>query len=283
MDPTIPRIPEADTMNGPVRAKSVSFQRPVCMGIRHAFRLAPTHMRAKGGPQLDCRPRLPGGMGTVNATRGAPDPPRRSSSGPWLRRDGIGGHGPVRQPMHPPPDRAHLAARYRRGGVPATPSDTVAGRHEGGLGTALDSRHQDRGCVPGLEPEQQVNSIREGSHADRLGVETPAQRDHVALDDGGRVGRYEGNPAKGRPHEVTVQLVGCPAGNVVDHVHVRYVGRPLIGRSSRVRRPRCSPVSSCVPESRKQHGGREWQVKETGSARGRYTPARRPIWLPARS
>ena len=270
-------------MNGPVRGKSVSFQRPVCMGIRHVSRLAPTHMRAKGGPQLYCRPRLPGGMGTVNATRGAPDPPPRSSSGPWLRRDGIGGHGPVRQPMHPPPDRAHLAPRHGRSGVPATPPDAVTGSQQGGLGAALDPRHEDRGCMPGLEPEQQVNAIREGSHADGLRVEAAAQRDHVALDDGGRVGRYERNPAQGRPHEVTVQLVGCPAGNVVDHVHVRYVDRPLIGRSSRVRRPPYGPVSSCVPVSWKYHGGPEWQVKATGSVRGRYTRARRPMWRPARS
>jgi len=101
--------------------------------------------------------------------------------------------------------------------------------------------------MPGLEPEQQVNAIREGSHADRLGVEPAAQRDHVALDDGGRVGRYEGNPAKGGPHEVTVQLVSCPAGNVVDHVHVRYVDRPLIGRSSRFAARRTAPY---LPASR---------------------------------
>ena len=104
--------------------------------------------------------------------------------------------------------------------------------------------------MPRLEPEQQVNPIREGTHTNRLGVEPTAQSDHVALDDGGRVGRDEGNPAQGGPHEVTVQLMGGPTGNVVDHVHVRYVGRPLIGRSSRVRRPRYGPLSSCVPISR---------------------------------
>ena len=190
------------------------------------------------------------GWGPSTPIGAAPDPPPRRSWWPRLRTDSISGHWPVRQPVDPLPDRTDLAARHRRGGVTATPPDAVTGRLEGGFGPALEPRHDGGRRMPGLEPEQQVNAIRERTDTDRLGVEPAAQGDHVTLDDGGRVGRHQGNPAQGGPHEVTVQSVRCPAGNVVDDVHVRYLGRPLIGRSSRVRRPRYGPVSSCFPVSR---------------------------------
>lgn len=104
--------------------------------------------------------------------------------------------------------------------------------------------------MPGLEPQQQVNPVVERPHADRLGVQPATKRDHVSLDQGGRCSGHQGDPAQCRPHQVTVETVGRPTGNVVDHIHVGYLGHRLIGRSSRVAACQAAPYLPCFPDFR---------------------------------
>jgi hypothetical protein len=82
--------------------------------------------------------------------------------------------------------------------------------------------------VPGFDPEQQVKAVGERSNAHGLGVQAPAQRDDVPLDDGRRLSGDQGNPTQRGPHEVYVQAVRGPAGRSVDRFHARTMPSPLI-------------------------------------------------------
>lgn len=197
---------------------------------------------------------LPGGMGSVNAADRVSRRPVGWSSAAPLRLDRWSGQRAVRQSMNAPHDGTHVSPRDGGGSVSPAPSDGVAACLEGGLRPHFQSRHDGSRRVTGLEPEKQMNAVRERPHTDRLGVEPPAQGDDVALHYGDRFPGNQWNPAQGGPHEVAVEPVRGPPGNAIHEVHVevhvRKVGRRLIGGSSPVRPPPGSSISSSFIFSR---------------------------------
>lgn len=240
-------------MNGPVPVKTVSFFRPVVVGFA-ARRPVPARRPAKGGPQAVCSGRgypLSSGPSTPwgSTSMGRNDRPVRPSAG--SRR--VRGQRSVRQAVDPPSDGPDLPAGHGGNSVPPSPTHPVSGPLQGGLRTALEPGHESGRRVSRLDAEQQVEAIGERANADRLGIESPAQRDDMALDDRGRFGGDQRDAAQGRPDEVTVQAVRGPSGSEVDPVHATYLAPPLIDGSTLVRRgPRgglCS-CSSIIPVHR---------------------------------
>jgi len=154
-------------------------------------------------------------MGSVNAAPAVPRGPTGPLSRAWPGADRGTGQRRIRQAVNAPLDRPHLGPGDARGGVPPPPPNSVTGGLEGGFRPGLEPRHEGRGRVSRVQPEHQVNSVREGPDADRLGVEPATEGDDVALDGRYRFPGDQGKPAQSGPHEVAVEAVRSPAGNAV--------------------------------------------------------------------